>query len=56
MIGKTALFSFLSLALLAGTARAADAYRRAAGGGGDNDPTATRANEQLQKLLGGGIR
>ena len=38
------------------TARAADAYRRAAGGGGDNDPTATRANEQLQKLLGGGIR
>jgi tetratricopeptide (TPR) repeat protein len=38
------------------TARAAEAYRRAAAGGGDNDPTTTRANEQLQKLLGGGNR
>jgi tetratricopeptide (TPR) repeat protein len=38
------------------TARAAEAYRRAAAGGGDDDPTATRANEQLQKLLGGGNR
>jgi hypothetical protein len=38
------------------TARAAEAYRRAAAGGEGNDPTATRANEQLQKLLGGGNR
>ncbi len=36
------------------TARAVDAYRHAATGGGDNDATAARANEQLQKLLGGG--
>jgi tetratricopeptide (TPR) repeat protein len=38
------------------TARAVEAYRRAASGGGDNDPTAARANEQLQKLLAGGDR
>jgi len=38
------------------TARAAEAYRRAAAGGGDDDPTTTRANEQLQRLLGGGNR
>ena len=38
------------------TTRAADAYRRAAAGGGDDDPTTTRANEQLQKLIGGGNR
>jgi hypothetical protein len=35
------------------TTAAVDAYRRAASGGGENDPTATRANEQLHKLLGG---
>ena len=38
------------------TTRAADAYRRAAAGGGDDDPTTARANEQLQKLIGGGNR
>jgi tetratricopeptide (TPR) repeat protein len=38
------------------TARAAEAYRRAAAGGGADDPTALRATEQLQKLFGGGYR
>lgn len=38
------------------TAKAADAYRRAAAGGGENDATAARANEQLRKLLEGGDR
>lgn len=36
------------------TAKAADAYRRAAAGGGEDDATAARANEQLRKLLEGG--
>jgi hypothetical protein len=35
------------------TSDAVEAYRRAAAGGGENDATAARANEQLRKLLGG---
>ncbi len=35
------------------SADAVDAYRRAAAGADDGDATAARANEQLQKLLGG---
>ena len=38
------------------TAKAADAYRRAAAGGGENDATAARAIEQLRRLLEGGNR
>ena len=38
------------------TAKAAEAYRRAAAGAGENDATAARANEQLRKLLEGGDR
>jgi tetratricopeptide (TPR) repeat protein len=36
------------------TTDAVEAYRRAAAGGGENDATAARANEQLRKLLGEG--
>ena len=38
------------------TARAVEAYRRAASGADDDDPTAVRANEQLRRLLAGGNR
>ena len=38
------------------SARAVEAYRRAAADAADDDPTAARANEQLRKLLGGGER